>query len=170
MAGLSLAAFVKLFMSRLFIYLACFCVSLPSGLLNAMPIAGWQETVTIYLPSQTIQLHAKLDTGADTSSLHAEDIHLENDHNQQPWVHFRLAQQSYRLPLVRFAYIKRHQASAQMRPVVNITWCLHHQRIESEFTLVNRQGFSTPVLLGRAALAQRFLVDSAIAHQLSLCN
>jgi hypothetical protein len=159
-----------LYISRFIIYLACLYVSLPSGLLNAMPIAGWQETITIYLPSQTIQLAAKLDTGADTSSLHAEDIRLENDHNQQTWVHFRLAQQSYRLPLVRFAHIKRHQASAQRRPVVSIVWCLHQQRIESEFTLVNRQDFSTPALLGRAALAQRFLVDSATSHQLSLCN
>jgi hypothetical protein len=145
-------------------------LSLLPGLLNAMPIAGWQETITLYLPSQPIQLVAKLDTGADTSSLHAEDIQILNADTDNAQVRFRLQGVHYQRPLIRISHIKRHQLPPQARPVIVLEWCLNQQRQQSEFTLTDRRQFRTPVLLGRNSLRQRFLVDSATTQQLQPCQ
>ena len=76
-----------------------------------MTIAGWLETV-ILSPWQT-RLRAKLDTGAKTSSIHAENIKIFTRDGQQ-WVSFNLPQgktkadkiTSVELPIVRDVMIK----------------------------------------------------------------
>ena len=50
-------------------------------------IYGWIETVTF--PQAGLQLEAKLDTGAQTSSLDARSIE-EFERDDEPWVRFRL--------------------------------------------------------------------------------
>ena len=150
------------------ILLACL-IGLP-GLVNAMPIAGWQETLTLYLNAQPLQLTAKLDSGADTSSLHAENIQIFYPDNAQAYVIFTFQDQSYQRPLVRISHIKRHQLPPQARPVILLEWCLDQQRYQSEFTLTDRRQFSTPALLGRNSLSQRFLIDSAKTQQLQICQ
>lgn len=126
-------------------------------------IFGWVEDVLV--GESQLDLRAKLDTGADTSSLHATKIHRYRSSDRRFWVEFRLTDDSsgrtirFKKKLVRYAYIKEHEGPSQKRPVVNLTICLGDHEKEIEFSLVNRGGFQYPVLLGRNALEGHVVVD-----------
>jgi len=127
-------------------------------------IMGWLESV--FLRPWNIRITAKLDTGAKTSSLHADNI----DHftkNGQEWVRFTLTGTDdnksivVERPLVRTVYIKERKSRATKRDVVNLMLCKNGRDYETEFTLVDRSNFNYPVLLGRSFLKDVALVDSA---------
>ena len=110
-------------------------------------------------------MKAKLDTGADTSSIHATKIRRSRGDNGKTWVEFRLTDEDsdrrvrYRKRLVRYAYIKEHDGPSQRRPVVKLEVCLGDHQQEIEVSLVDRSGFEYPVLLGRNALEKVVVVD-----------
>lgn len=126
-------------------------------------IFGWVEHVLV--GESHLDLMAKLDTGADTSSMHASKIRRYRSSSRQLWVEFRLTDQSanrtirFKKKLVRYAYIKEHEGPSQKRPVVNLTICLGDHEKEIEVSLVDRSGFQYPVLLGRNALEGHVVVD-----------
>lgn len=131
-------------------------------------IFGWVEQVLI--GELRLAMDAKLDTGADTSSLHAEWIRRTRDKDGDRWVEFLVVDPDsgrrvrFKKHLVRTSYIKEHSGSKQRRPVVLIDVCLgtHERRIE--VNLVDRSSFDYPMLLGRNALEGLALVDSAERH------
>jgi len=126
-------------------------------------IFGWVEHVLV--GESQLDLRAKLDTGADTSSLHATKIRRYRSSGRKLWVEFRLTDDSsgrsihFKKKLVRYAYIKEHEGPSQKRPVVNLTICLGDHEKEVEVSLVDRSGFQYPVLLGRNALEGHVVVD-----------
>lgn len=128
-------------------------------------IAGWVERIVV-LPSKRIAL-AKLDTGAKTSSIHAEEIE-RFERNGRPWVRYTLLlkeskQKVHRIPrespLVRRVYIKDHVSQPDARPVVELEFCMDGRRHSAHFSLVDRSAFLYSVLLGRELLAGSFVVD-----------
>lgn len=129
---------------------------------NAQVVAGWVEP--IYLGEANIKLTAKLDTGANTSSLSAADLtHLVRQ--QKPWVAFTVRSddgQEIRIeqPVIRIARIRRAGAGVRERPVISLPVCLAGYREPAEFTLTDRSAMNYPVLIGRAFLAKRIIVDS----------
>lgn len=125
-------------------------------------IFGWVEEVVISRGAFT--MHAKLDTGADTSSLDAQDIErFERD--GEPWVRFTItgeeSGQSMTLerPLFRDVLIKRHKGPSQRRPVVKVPVCLGPFLMDIEVSLIDRSHFNYPVLIGRAAMEGVAVVD-----------
>jgi len=126
-------------------------------------IFGWVEHVLV--GDSQLDLVAKLDTGADTSSMHATKIRRYRSSDRKLWVEFRLTDDSsdrtirFKKKLVRYAYIKEHEGPSQKRPVVNLTICLGDHEREIEVSLVDRSGFQYPVLLGRNALEGHVVVD-----------
>ena len=126
-------------------------------------IFGWVEHVLV--GESRLDLMAKLDTGADTSSMHASKIRRYRSSDRKLWVEFRLTDESsdrtirFKKRLVRYAYIKEHEGPSQKRPVVNLTICLGDHEKEIEVSLVDRSGFQYPVLLGRNALQGHVVVD-----------
>ncbi len=135
-------------------------------------VAGWLES--IILQPWGIKLRAKLDTGAKTSSLHAEDIErFERDGVE--WVRFHTTDpdeknplKTVEAPLIRDVKIKRHKQKPQTRPVVEMTFCLDGQIYTSEFSLTDRSRFNYQVLLGRRVLQQGILVDPASTFTLKI--
>ncbi len=135
-------------------------------------VAGWLES--IILQPWNIKLRAKLDTGAKTSSLHAEDIErFERDGVE--WVRFHTTDpdeknplKTVEAPLIRDVKIKRHKQKPQTRPVVEMTFCLDGQIYTSEFSLTDRSRFNYQVLLGRRVLQQGILVDPASTFTLKI--
>ncbi len=135
-------------------------------------VAGWLES--IILQPWNIKLRAKLDTGAKTSSLHAEDIErFERDGKE--WVRFHTTDPDEKNPLktveavlIRDVKIKRHKQKPQTRPVVEMTFCLDGQIYTSEFSLTDRSRFNYQVLLGRRVLQQGILVDPASTFTLKI--
>jgi hypothetical protein len=135
-------------------------------------IAGWLERITL-LPENRITL-AKLDTGAKTSSIHAEDIeHFERE--GEAWVRYTLVlkeaqNEIHRLPresrVVRKVHIKDHKKRPDARPVVELEFCMDGRSHSARFSLVDRGTFLYSVLLGRDFLAGSFVVDPDVSFSI----
>jgi len=118
---------------------------------------GWIERV-ILSPELNWKLDAKLDTGADTSSLDAHNIRRVK-YKGQSYVRFSIKNPesgemvSLRRPYVRTVRIRRHSGNHQRRRVVLMTVCLGAVERTIEVTLTDREFFDYPMLLGRSALS-----------------
>lgn len=127
-------------------------------------IMGWLESV--FLKPWNVRVTAKLDTGAKTPSLHAENIeHFSRD--GQEWVRFTLEGVSenqallVERPRIRTAYVKTHGGRSTPRDVIKLTLCKNGRDYDTEFTLDDRSNFNYPILLGRSFLEKVALVDSS---------
>ena len=126
---------------------------------------GWCELID--LPGLGIQnLHAKVDTGAATSSLHATRIKpFEKD--GQPYVQFTIptgsgiADHHCEALVYGRRRIKSSNGVMQTRYVIETIMKLGPLEWVGHMTLANRQSMIFPVLIGRRALKRGFLVNSA---------
>ncbi len=131
--------------------------------------AGWIEKAVLY--PQGIVLHAKLDTGAKTSSLHAPDPEFITRDGKQ-WVRMTVTNRDIETvmieaPVVRSAKIKRHFGNKQSRPVVTLDLCIGNVRKTEEVNLVDRAGMNYQLLVGRNFLKGDLLIDSGATYRLS---
>ena len=135
-------------------------------------VLGWKETIALATLGG-IALLAKLDTGARTSALHAVDI-VCSEKDGGDWVTFDLPDidQSKRhrccLPLAGHRSVKGSIGASQIRPLVRMELSLAGQTWTTEVTLTDRSDMELPMLIGRAALKRRFLVDPSrtqLAHR-----
>jgi len=123
------------------------------------PRYGWLERVRIETLARWMEVEAKLDTGADISSLHAEQIELFEREGQN-WLRFRIDEQVLEQPVARRVRIRqKNGADAQERWVVTLDLCIGQTALQADFSLADRSGFSTPVLLGRDVLERLGAVD-----------
>lgn len=125
---------------------------------------GWCEAV--HLPALGLSpFHAKIDTGARTSSLHATSIRpFERDGAQ--WVRFHvrirgLPPQKIEAPLVEKRKVTSSNGIDQQRFVIKTELCLGPVCRQVEITLANRANMAFPMLVGRSALRRFFLVNVA---------
>jgi len=127
-------------------------------------VVGWIERVR--LGEEGIVLSAKLDTGADTSSLHATDVRWFSRDGAH-WVAFEVAGEDgskvhFERKVIRIAEIKRRAGGKALeRPTVLMGVCLGRVYRVTEVNLADRTRFKQPFLVGRKFLAQHFAVDSA---------
>lgn len=136
---------------------------------ESLKILGWVEFIR--LEPWGIKMPARVDTGANTSSMSARDIEVFRKNGKQ-WVKFTFdfrtgsEERSVEIerPLVRVLKIKRHDGPSQQRPVISMEICLADEVREAEFDLIDRRALNYPVLLGRKALAGYVLVDPARAY------
>lgn len=129
-------------------------------------IMGWVEYIEL-LPWD-LRTKVKLDTGAKTSSIHAENIELFERKGDE-WARFefefkdadtdKIRHITIEAPVQRTVYIKRHKAKTQSRPVVELEICINSQIHKGEFSLIDRSRFIYPVLLGRRLLKDIAIVD-----------
>lgn len=137
-----------------------------SGLAAEKQTVGWLERVT--LESEGLVIAAKLDTGADTSSLHATGIRtFVRDGGD--WVAFEVLGENgvkagFERKVVRVARVRRASGGVQKRPTVVMGVCLGKVYRLTEVNLTDRSGFDYEMLLGRSFLAQHFAVDSALTY------
>jgi hypothetical protein len=130
---------------------------------------GWVEHVGIQ-PGGLI-MNAKIDTGADHSSVHAEDVQIAS-HDGVRVVSFTLRNrqgQSIHLqkPLVRYTLIKRRRNSEPLRrPVVAMDLCVGGSLKRVNVNLANRENFKYRMLIGRSYLKQSYAVDPNLQHTL----
>ena len=127
-----------------------------------LEILGWVETARLMDPA--ITLKAKLDTGAETSSLDAEVIKKFRKDGKR-WVRFRLTDRATGEDFIivrermRTIGVVQHDGSSQRRPVVEMQVCIASRVIRTEVSLIDRSEFNYPLLLGRNALENFALVD-----------
>jgi hypothetical protein len=152
---------------------ALFLLGAPSVLADDKPdkrvkeIFGWIEWVAV--GDNGTRLKAKLDTGATTSSITAEDIeHFKRDGDK--WVRFTIRDEHLEgvevieAPLARHVRIRRHGGQTQRRPVVKLGLCVGDIYRERQFSLIDRSGFNYPVLIGRNYMRDYVLVDSDVIY------
>jgi hypothetical protein len=130
--------------------------------------AGWIEKAVLY--PQEIVLHAKLDTGAKTSSLHAPDPEYFTRDGKE-WARISVTNKKIEtvmieVPVVRNAKIKRHYGERQTRQVVLLEMCIGKVRKTEEVNLVDRTGLNYQLLVGRNFLEGAFLIDSGATYML----
>ncbi|MFW7380019.1 MAG: ATP-dependent zinc protease [Oligoflexus sp.] len=127
-------------------------------------VFGWVERV--HFDSGNISVKAKLDTGAKTSSLDARNIRVVRQ-GKKRYVRFEFIDPEtkkvypMRLPRIRGVRIIRHSGNHQRRHVVELDICLGQHQRKIEVSLIDRSNFIYPLLLGRKALKDIALIDSA---------
>ena len=112
-------------------------------------------------------LKAKIDTGAQTSALHASDV-TEFDIDGAPWVRFtvhpwQLSEgdaSTVELPVHDRRSVRSSSGHEEMRVVVLIPIKLCGRTVQAEVTLTSRESMVFRMLIGREALRQGYLVDS----------
>ena len=125
------------------------------------------ETEEVWLDAVNDSFSARIDTGATTSSLSAQDV-SEFERDGKPWVRFSMAHEGIderleiETPLVRHVRIRQASSEeAERRPVVALTMRLGRLSEKTEFTLADRSQMSYSVLLGREFLKDIAVVDIA---------
>lgn len=124
---------------------------------------GWIESVRIQ--PQNIVLNAKIDTGADNSSIHASNIEMYQKADGAKMVKFSVDNgngevMNFDQPLIRIASIKRHGAERLQRPVVSMDLCIGNTLKNVHINLADREKYRYRMLIGRSYLKDSFLVDS----------
>jgi len=128
-----------------------------------LKILGWVEYAR--LPELDLEVKAKLDTGAETSSLDARIIKKFREGGKR-WVRFAVydpadgEEHVIVRERVRTIAVVQHDGSRQTRPVVEMTVCFAGLRMVTELSLIDRSEFIYPLLLGRSALGSVALVDA----------
>lgn len=107
-------------------------------------------------------IHAKIDTGAYTSSLHChhasvvegelEFVLLDQEHPEFTGIKFRF-------PKYEIRNIKNSFGEVERRFVIITTLKIFNEEITTEFSLSNRGSLKFPILIGRKILRDRFLID-----------
>ena len=130
-------------------------------------ILGWVESV--YLTEPGLELKAKLDSGAETSSLDARIIKRFRQGGKR-WVRFALTDPASGEEFVlvreriRTIGVVQHDGSNQVRPTVMLQVCVADRLIDIEVSLVDRSEFTYRLLLGRRALKSFALIDPGNTH------
>lgn len=148
-------------MRRLLMAAAAWLLSMPA--VAEPTVVGWIEPVKV--GSEGLVVPAKLDTGADTSSLHVSELKwMRRDGGD--WVAFDVVGKDNRTvrlerKVERVARVKKAAGGVQERPTVLLGICLGGTYRVTEVNLTDRTGLKLPLLVGRSFLAGRFAVDSA---------
>ncbi|MBB3047705.1 hypothetical protein FHR99_001971 [Litorivivens lipolytica] len=125
-------------------------------------IAGWVEKVTI-LDIRDEPIKAKLDSGANTSSIHATNVEsFKRDGDE--WVRFTFVDKDgdtkkMERPIVRGVKIKDLDGGADRRPVIELDMCFDGRVHKTQFNLSDRSGFNYRILLGRRFLGGVAVID-----------
>jgi hypothetical protein len=133
--------------------------------LSTLSHVGWREWVGI--PAWGVDyIKAKVDTGARTSSIHAEEIKsFHKDGN--PWVRFTIHPWQENIkdggirveaPVASWRSVRSSSGHEEMRPVVTADLVVADVSFSTELTLTNRDEMGFRMLLGRRALTHRFVV------------
>ena len=127
---------------------------------------GWREWVA--LPELGVrEIKAKVDTGADNSSLHAFNIERYEGEGGQEMVRFEIhPRQRKRRPSVECTaevvgerMVKNPGGRAERRPVIRTTLVVAGEEIEALVNLTTRDEMTFRMLLGRRTLRKNFVVD-----------
>lgn len=126
------------------------------------PIVGWRELVS--LPSLGLfGIPAKIDSGARTSSLHAQLIE-EDIRDDGRYVRFSVNWGGKRHECeavhVDTRGITSSNGETQQRYVIKTPLRIGSLQFRAEISLADRSDMKFPMLIGRSALRRRFLIDS----------
>lgn len=135
---------------------------------HVLGIIGAVEPV--YILPMKASFQARIDTGAETSSLDVDEYHFF-ERDGEKWVSFKITNSANNEPHVfeqklrRKVSIRRIEKN-EIRPVVKLNIKMGGQIIKADFTLAQREKFDYQVLIGRNVLTGRAIVDTALSNTL----
>ena len=130
-----------------------------------LPIIGSTEFVEIAgIPN----IPAKIDTGADSSSIWASHIRVTKD----GILKFRLfgegspfyTGKAFKRKDFKVAVIRSSSGHEQIRYRAHLKTVINGRKIKILFTLSDRSNNNFPILIGRRSIAKKFLVDVSANH------
>lgn len=132
--------------------------------ISAKPVIGWVEPV--FLDEAYITVMAKIDTGADVSSIDARIINTYSVGGDE-WVHFEISNKAgqaveLKKKIERHLPIKRKLMEPEMRPVILLGVCVGNIYRHIEVNLAQRKNFEYRMLIGRNYLDTTYVVDSEL--------
>lgn len=147
------------FLARAGILLAAALGARDVGAAGAQAI-GWVEPVQI---EDKLVVDAKIDTGADSPSLDAQDLKITR-RGRKEWVSFWTkgrdgARVDFDREIYRYVDIERAGGQNEKRPAVILNLCLGDVRREVVVNLVDRSKLEYPMIIGRSFLQNKFIVD-----------
>jgi hypothetical protein len=128
-------------------------------------VIGWREWVQ--LPELgVLETKAKVDTGADKSSLHAFNVERV-ERNGVDYVRFELhpKQRSRKptiqceAPLAMVKKVKNPGGRSELRPMIRTKVVVAGVELEALVNLTSRDEMGFRMLLGRRSLRNRFIID-----------
>ena len=129
-------------------------------------VLGYIENLE--LPAFGISCRAKVDTGACTSSLHAEKIEIfERDGREWVRFHVHFKKKSAKIDQICEAPVKdtrvitSSNGQRSRRYIIESEFLIRGQCWIAEISLSHRGTMTYPMLIGRKAISGRFLVDVA---------
>ncbi len=145
--------------------------------MSDLDVVGWREWIS--LPDlNLLAVRCKIDTGAATSAIHADDIeHFVRD--GEDWARFifrpfhrrgRKLKVHCEAPIIDSREVISSSGHAEERIVIRTLFRLGTQSDKAawpiELTLADRSQLRFPMLLGRQAMQGRILVDSGSSYVL----
>lgn len=133
-------------------------------------LIGWREWVAF--PEWGLEaVKAKIDTGARTSALHADDLE-EFERSGRRWARFVVHPwqrndsdaQVVEAVLVDQRHVTSSSGTKTLRPVVRAVIDLAGSPHEIEITLTRRDEMGFRMLLGRKAMAGQYLIDPSLSY------
>ena len=130
-----------------------------------MEVVGYIESVD--LPEiELFELDAKIDTGADSCSIHCDDIMIEGEivtfllHDE---VHEAYHGKKITLPIHNIKRVKSSNGKSEERIFIISLIKLGCKTYEAEISLTNRENMKYPMLIGRRFLSHHYLID--VSHK-----
>ncbi len=109
-------------------------------------ILNYMQVSDVIIGGTSLSCPAKLDTGAQTSSIHADNIQYDKQANI---VTFTISGQNFEEAVIRTSNVK----TKGERPVIKMNVSIAGMSpLETEASLSNRNGFNRPFLVGRNTL------------------
>ena len=122
------------------------------------------RTAKVHFPRDGIKnVPAKIDTGADTSSIWASELHIDDKHElslvlfakgSPYYTGIRHKTRTFSVNLIRSS-----NGTRQIRYRVHLTIEVSGRKVRGSFTLADRSHNSFPVLIGCTLLKDKFMVD-----------
>ena len=138
------------------------------GELN-LPVIGGVENVVVQ--PHNLEFEARIDTGAKSTSIHAENIQLIEREGKR-FVRFSLYDSKTKSLVelerrfIRRVSIKHQDGNNEIRYVVTLWLTLGKNKDEVEVNLTNRSAYEYQLLVGRNLLTDRAIVDVSLRHTL----
>ena len=130
-----------------------------------MEVIGYIERVD--LPGlELFALDAKIDTGADSCSMHCDDIEVEGENvifTLHDEVHPAYHGKRLTLPIFKIKNVKSSNGRSEERIFVKSMVKLGCKTYEAEISLTNRENMKYPMLIGRRFLSHHYLID--VSHK-----
>ncbi len=144
-------------MSLIWFFAMAMVFFLAPGMTNA------EEKITIGLVEDVIllpwgvNLPARIDTGAATSSLDARELTIQDN-----MADFKLPDKyggvQMRLPIIDWRFV-RSAEGRERRPIVEMDLCIGPKKLRIRVNLNDRSMVKYPLIIGRNALKEYFVVD-----------